>query len=77
VPIYEFTCQECRHLFDVMGNYSARTAVQVCPSCESRNTRAVFSTFASLTASGDSAAGEVSTGGCGGCGGGCACSSNN
>jgi len=74
VPIYEFNCQECRQLFDVMGSYSTRTAVQVCPSCESTNTRAVFSTFASLKAG---AGGEVSSGGgCGGCGGNCGCSSN-
>jgi putative FmdB family regulatory protein len=75
VPIYEFTCQECRHLFDVMGSYSTRTATQVCPQCESTNTRAVFSTFASLSASGDTA--SETGGGCGGCGGGCACATSN
>jgi len=71
VPIYEFACLECRHVFDVFGGYAVREAVQVCPQCESRSTRPLFSRFAALSGEGESAA--ATSGGCA-CGGSCACS---
>ena len=72
VPIYEFSCLSCRHTFDVFGGYASRDELQVCPECESTNTRAMFSTFAvSGRSEGSSAA--ASGGGCA-CGGSCACS---
>ena len=71
MPIYEFSCLSCRHTFDVFGNFASRDARQVCPECESTNTKAMFSTFA-VVGRGE-AAGASTAGGCG-CGGNCACS---
>lgn len=69
VPVYEFSCLSCRHTFDVYGGYASRDARQVCPECESTNTRAMFSTFAVI----GGAAKASTSGGCA-CGGSCACS---
>jgi len=46
VPIYEFSCLSCRQTFDVFGGYASRDERQICPACESTNTKAMFSTFA-------------------------------
>jgi putative FmdB family regulatory protein len=71
VPIYEFSCLSCRHTFDVFGGYASRDERQVCPECESTNTKAMFSTFAVM---GSGVAMETaSSGGCA-CGGSCSCS---
>ena len=67
MPIYEFSCLNCRHTFDVFGKYESREERQVCPECESTNTRAMFSTF---SVGGQTEVG--STGGCA-CGGSCSC----
>lgn len=71
VPIYEFSCMSCRHTFEVFGRYSSRDERQVCPECESTNTKAMFSTFA-VMGSGETA--SASTGGGCACGGSCSCS---
>jgi putative FmdB family regulatory protein len=71
VPIYEFSCLNCRHRFDVFGGYASRDERQVCPQCEGTNTKAMFSTFA-VMASGESSS-TLTAGGCG-CGGSCSCS---
>jgi putative FmdB family regulatory protein len=70
VPIYEFSCLTCRHTFEVFGGYASRDQRQLCPECESTNTKAMFSMFA-VTGSGETAG--ASAGGCA-CGGSCACS---
>ena len=70
VPIYEFSCLNCRHRFEVFGSYASRDQRQVCPQCEGTNTRAMFSTFA-VVGAGDAA--DTSTAGGCGCGGSCAC----
>ena len=46
VPIYEFSCLGCRHTFEVFGGYAARDERQICPECESTNTKTRCSTFA-------------------------------
>jgi putative FmdB family regulatory protein len=71
VPIYEFSCLNCRHTFEVFGSYASREARQVCPECEGTNTKAMFSTFA-VMGSGEASAAS-SSGGCA-CGGSCSCS---
>jgi putative FmdB family regulatory protein len=71
VPVYEFSCLSCRHTFDVYGGYASRDARQVCPECESTNTKAMFSTFAVI--GGTESAEVSSSAGCA-CGGSCACS---
>jgi putative FmdB family regulatory protein len=71
VPVYEFSCLSCRHTFDVFGGYASRDERQVCPECESTNTRVMFSTFAVI---GTGEASSTSTSGGCACGGSCACS---
>jgi len=71
VPIYEFSCLSCRQTFDVFGGYASRDERQVCPSCESTNTKVMFSTFA-VVGTGEASSAST-TGGCA-CGGSCACS---
>jgi len=71
VPIYEFSCLSCRQRFDVFGGYASRDERQLCPSCESTNTKAMFSTFAVV---GSAEASSASTSGGCACGGSCACS---
>jgi putative FmdB family regulatory protein len=71
VPIYEFSCLGCRNTFDVFGGYASRDARQVCPECESTNTKAMFSTFAVMGSNPSSSV--AGSGGCA-CGGACACS---
>ena len=72
MPIYEFSCLSCRHTFDVFGGFASRDARQVCPECESTNTKAMFSTFAVMGSSQGSSA-STAGGGCA-CGGSCSCS---
>jgi len=71
MPIYEFSCLSCRHTFDVFGGFASRDQRQVCPECESTNTKAMFSTFAVV---GSSQASSASTSGGCACGGSCSCS---
>jgi len=71
VPVYEFSCLSCRHTFDVLGGYASRDVRQVCPECESTNTKVMFSTFA-VVGTGEASSASTS-GGCA-CGGSCACS---
>jgi len=70
VPIYEFSCLTCRHTFDVFGSYASRDESQLCPQCESTNTKAMFSVFAVTGKSEGSS--TASSGGCA-CGGACSC----
>ncbi|TMF29425.1 MAG: zinc ribbon domain-containing protein [Chloroflexi bacterium] len=74
VPIYEFSCLSCRQTFDVFGGYASRDERQVCPSCESTNTKVMFSTFAVVGTGEASSASTASTSGGCACGGSCACS---
>jgi putative FmdB family regulatory protein len=71
VPVYEFSCLSCRHTFDVFGGYASRDESQVCPECESTNTKVMFSTFA-VVGTGEASSASTS-GGCA-CGGSCSCS---
>ncbi|HEY8811412.1 MAG TPA: zinc ribbon domain-containing protein [Candidatus Dormibacteraeota bacterium] len=79
MPLYEYSCDDCRGKFDVLTSYADRdNRKQVCPTCESTRTKVMISSFAAF---GSSEAGSepVSLGGGGGCGPGCcggACSAN-
>jgi len=33
MPVYEFKCGTCDHLFEVMGSYAEREKAQTCPNC--------------------------------------------
>lgn len=79
MPLYEYSCADCSGKFEVLTSYSNRERKQVCPSCESTDTRVLISTFAAFGGSESGAESRpVSLGG-GGCGPGCcggACSAN-
>ena len=75
MPIYEYSCSVCDHLFERLRPMSRMDDEAPCPQCDSESRRqlSVFSAFS------NGGNGEVSAiaggGGCGGCGpGGCACS---
>lgn len=76
MPIYEYRCGECEGRFEVLTSYANREKAQPCPSCESRRTSVLVSSFAAFTG-GEEGAVSVAGGGCGpGCCGG-ACHSAN
>ncbi|MDL2329280.1 zinc ribbon domain-containing protein [Desulfosarcina sp. OttesenSCG-928-A07] len=42
MPIYEFCCNACNHLFEQLI-FSSDQTVPVCPSCDSRDVRKLMS----------------------------------
>lgn len=74
MPIYEYRCDDCQGSFEVLTSFAERDKAQMCPACESRKTRVLVSTFASLGAE-DSPAdfGSMPSGGGCACGGACSC----
>lgn len=67
MPIYEYKCKKCGHVFD----HLARTLSDVarkCPKCGARNPDKQFSTFSASVAGGSSGfscpSGTCSTGTC-------------
>jgi len=79
MPLYEYSCTDCTTKFDVLTSFANRDRKQVCPSCESTETKVLVSSFAAFGSTGsEEGSAPVSLGG-GGCGPGCcggACSSN-
>ncbi len=47
MPLYEYKCSECEHVFEELVSASAIDSSPVCPSCGSERTDRKFSTFAS------------------------------
>ena len=45
MPVYEFKCSQCDHLFEVMGGYAEREKAQTCPSCGSTEVKQAISLF--------------------------------
>ncbi len=43
MPVYEFTCGKCDHLFEVMGSYAEREKAQTCPKCRGTEVKHVIS----------------------------------
>lgn len=63
MPIFEYTCRDCNHPFEVLvlGKEKA-----TCPKCRGKNLAAQLSVFA-VQAKGSSAT-PIATGACGSCG---------
>ncbi|MGD0833144.1 MAG: zinc ribbon domain-containing protein [Candidatus Dormibacteria bacterium] len=70
VPLYEYRCNACTSVFEVLRPMAQRELAAVCPRCESRASMPLISRVA-MVAGGGSAAGAADPGG-GGCGGSCA-----
>jgi putative FmdB family regulatory protein len=79
MPIYEYQCEACSGRFDVLTSFADRDRAQVCPACESRKTRVLVSTFASLGGADEAPAdfGSMAGGGGCACGGSCSCGGHN
>jgi putative FmdB family regulatory protein len=45
MPIYEFKCADCDHVFEVMGSYAEREKDHTCPECGSKNVKQAISLF--------------------------------
>ena len=74
MPIYEYRCDDCQSKFDVLTSFAERDKAQMCPTCESRKTRVLVSTFASLGGEeGAADFGEMPSGGGCACGGASSC----
>lgn len=75
MPVYEYRCPDCTHLFEKLVSYSQSERGVDCPTCGARAGK-LLSTFAAIGAGGGSEASAMSgaapAGGGGGCcGGGC------
>lgn len=66
MPIYEFTCPECKSKFEELCK--AGTEGIPCPKCGSLKTKRLFSPFGFAVAGGTDTSGSGA--GCGGCSGG-------
>ncbi|NLW55744.1 MAG: zinc ribbon domain-containing protein [Firmicutes bacterium] len=65
MPIYEFTCQQCKHKFEELCKTDTKQLI--CPKCGSSETTRLFSLFGVGRQAGSS---TTSSSGCAGCGGG-------
>ena len=71
MPLYEYRCQSCMDTFEVLTTFAERDQGQACPSCESKQTRVLVSSFA--LGKGDAPGQSLDFGSAGGgcCGGAC------
>ena len=73
MPLYEYRCNDCASVFEVIRPMAQRELAAVCPSCESRASMPLISKVGVL-AGGETAGPRDSAGGGGGCcGGACGC----
>jgi putative FmdB family regulatory protein len=75
MPIYEYRCESCSGTFEVLTSFAERDRSQACPSCSSKQTRVLVSTFAFAGGAAEAldfgekgASGGCCGGGCGSCG---------
>jgi putative FmdB family regulatory protein len=52
MPVYEFRCTKCEHVFEVMGSYAEREKAQTCPRCSSTEVKQAISLFSAKPPSG-------------------------
>ncbi|MBU0575064.1 MAG: zinc ribbon domain-containing protein [Pseudomonadota bacterium] len=46
MPIYEYRCRKCKHLFEVLFRSRDEKMTVTCPECESTRTQRMMSAFA-------------------------------
>lgn len=70
MPLYEYRCRECNHLFEVLQRMGEGAEGLICPKCSAGRVEKQLSTFAAASAG--SSARTAAAGGCGaqGCGAG-------
>ena len=74
MPLYEYSCNDCASVYEVMRPMAERELAAVCPRCESRASMPLISRVGMLVG-GDATStgrpGPDAGGGC--CGGACGC----
>lgn len=71
MPVYEYRCPDCTHVFEKLVPMSSADQDVSCPTCGARTSR-LISTFAAIGSTREGGMPAPSTGGGGGCcGGGC------
>ncbi|MBV8194117.1 MAG: zinc ribbon domain-containing protein [Candidatus Dormibacteraeota bacterium] len=71
MPLYEYRCNDCRHVFEVLRPMAQRELHAVCPSCESTASMPLISRVAAQPSA--RSEGYASAGGGCACGGACSC----
>jgi putative FmdB family regulatory protein len=74
MPLYEYRCNDCAGVFEVLRPIAERELAAVCPGCESRASMPLISRVAAIAGGASASALESapsSGGGC--CGGSCGC----
>lgn len=66
MPIFEYRCEACGKVFDVLVKSSERDQEQRCPQCQSEKVKKVFSTFGVGSSGSSKPCGSSSTTPCGG-----------
>ena len=74
MPLYEYRCNDCASVFEVIRPMAQRELAAVCPRCESRASMPLISRVA-LAQAEPGARTQGSGGGCA-CGGSCGCGAN-
>lgn len=52
MPIFEYQCQQCGHLFEVLKRSQSGSQTVTCPKCGKRDAERLLSTFMGRTGSG-------------------------
>jgi putative FmdB family regulatory protein len=73
MPLYEYACLDCQHIFDALRSMSQADDPIACPVCQSQHTSRKISIFAAhsegkVVAGGSSDCGACSASSCAGCG---------
>ncbi|MBK8268420.1 MAG: zinc ribbon domain-containing protein [Planctomycetes bacterium] len=66
MPIHEFHCPDCDHVFEELVRESSSKTAIVCPTCGGKKVSRQFSVFAAR--SGSATKEKAPVGGCGRCG---------
>ncbi|KAB2952597.1 zinc ribbon domain-containing protein [Heliorestis acidaminivorans] len=51
MPMYEYRCIQCTHLFTMLRSFDDRDGQILCPHCQSDRVRRLISSFASTNSS--------------------------
>jgi putative FmdB family regulatory protein len=76
MPLYEYRCNDCSAVFELLRPMADREVAAVCPSCESRASMPLISRVAVHAGSASDDSPGVGGGGGGCCGGSCGCGAN-
>jgi putative FmdB family regulatory protein len=78
MPLYEYRCNDCSAVFELLRPMADREVAAICPSCESRASMPLISRVAVHAGSAPSESPGPLVGGGGGgcCGGSCGCGAN-